>query len=416
MFNDRLSQSIERAKRQNNELALFFIDLDRFKKINDSLGHVTGDKVLQEVATRLKNAIRKEDSLARLGGDEFTILIEELERGQDASLLAKKILQSLAEPIYIDEHTLFVSSSIGISLYPQDDIDMHNLLKYADAAMYKAKDEGRNNFQFYSSEMTALAFEHIVMETKLRQALAQEEFVVYYQPQVNAVTGKIIGMEALIRWNDPESDMVPPNKFVPIAEETGLIVPIDQWVMKTAIKQVAQWHEKGLNPGVLSLNLAIKQLYTKEFTQYLQGILKTMNFQPEWLGLEVTEGQIMSNPEDAIAILEKLSAMGVVISVDDFGTGYSSLSYLKRLPINKLKIDQSFIRGLPSDDEDAGISRAVIALAKSLNLDVIAEGVETMQQKDFLVSNGCENIQGYFYARPMPAIEMEVLLLGALQS
>ena len=410
LFHERVAIAIEEAKFDNRHFALFFIDLDHFKQINDSLGHGVGDKVLNEVALRLKSSIRKDDTLARLGGDEFTILMNYLKKTEDASLLAQRILKSLSKPLYIDTHVLYISSSIGISLYPQDGKDMENLLMYADAAMYKAKDEGRNNFQFYSSEMTALAFEHVVLDASLRQALENEDFEVYYQPQMDARTDTIIGIEALVRWEHPDKSLVMPDKFIPMAEETGLIVFIDQWVMKSAMTQVAKWYNEGLNPGKLSLNLTIRQLHKKEFIGILDKTMKETNFKSEWLELEITEGQIMSNPEDAIAIMKEVSKMGVELAVDDFGTGYSSLSYLKKLPLDKLKIDKSFIQNLPEDEEDAGISKSVIALAQSLNLSVIAEGVETNEQKQFLMDNGCNFIQGYLYSKPMNKFDMEEFL------
>lgn len=410
LFNDRLSQAIEKAKRHKKELALFFIDLDRFKQINDSLGHVVGDKVLQEVSNRLKAVIRREDTIARLGGDEFTVLVEDLKKGEDSARLAQKILHSLANPLYIDGQALYISSSIGISLYPQDDTDIDKLLMCADAAMYKAKDEGRNNFQFYSAEMTALALEQVVMEASLRKALEDEEFIVYYQPQVNGESGQLIGMEALVRWKHPTMGLVLPAKFIPIAEETGLIVPLDQWVMKTAMTQQVQWYRDGLNPGVLSLNLSMKLLYDKECISILSAVLEETACLPEWIELEITEEQMMINPEEAIYVLNQISEMGIKLAIDDFGTGYTSLSYLKNLPINRLKIDQSLVRNLPDDAQDVGISKAMIILADSLGLNVITEGVETQEQKDFLIENGCKNIQGYFYAKPMPSGEMEVIL------
>ncbi|MCO4844783.1 MAG: EAL domain-containing protein [Sulfurovum sp.] len=407
LFNDRLSQAIEKAKRHKNELALLFVDLDRFKPINDSLGHALGDKVLQAVASRLHNSIRKEDSLARLGGDEFIILMDDLNKGENASLLAQKIIDCLAVPIYIDEHTLYVTASIGISLYPHDDIDMNKLIMYADTAMYKAKKGGKNNFQFYSTEMTALAVDHVVMQANLHTALEKEEFVVYYQPQINAETLQHIGMEALVRWEHPSMGLITPSKFLSIAEETGFIVALDQWVMKMAMKQMVQWYKEGFNPGVLALNLSIKQLHQKDFISVFKGMLIETGCRAEWLELEVAEGQIMNHPEDAISVLNKLGDMGIELAIDDFGTGYSSLSYLKRLPIDKLKIDKTFIDGLPDDEEDVGIAKAIIALAKSLKLGVIAEGVETEEQRDFLLEHGCENIQGYFYGKPMLPHELE---------
>ncbi|MEN8303153.1 MAG: EAL domain-containing protein [Campylobacterota bacterium] len=416
LFNDRLEQATEKAKRNNTKVALLFIDLDHFKEINDSLGHDVGDTILTTVTQRLEETIRDQDTLARLGGDEFTIVLEDLLQGEDASLLAQKILESLAKPINVEDNALYVSSSIGISLYPDDGDSSTDLLKYADSAMYRAKDEGRNNFQFYSAEMTELAFERVVMETNLREALKSEDFIVYYQPQVNGVENRITGMEALIRWKHHTMGIVSPAKFIPIAESTGLIVELDRFVMKTAMRQFADWYAKGLNPGVLAMNLSIKQLRKKDFITVFDALIKETGCKSEWLELEVTEGQIMKKPEESIEILNQINELGVELAIDDFGTGYSSLSHLKKLPINKLKIDQSFVMDLPDDEEDVAISRAVIALAKSLNLKVVAEGVETREQKDFIVENGCDNIQGYFYAKPMPADELERVLLEGLTS
>ena len=412
LFHDRLHQSIEIAKRNNSGLALFFIDLDLFKKINDSLGHEVGDKVLKEVTKRLESKIRKEDTLARLGGDEFVIIMEGLLKAEDAVLLAEKILSVMAQSIQIDGHLLYVSCSIGISLYPQDDTNVSNLLKYADTAMYKAKDDGRNNYQFYSADMSELAFERVVMEASLRQALEKNEFIVYYQPQIDAGNGKLIGMEALIRWQHPKMGMVSPAKFIPLAEETGMIVDIDRWVMRIAMKQMAIWHAEGLNPGVLALNLAMKQIQSRDFVEVLKYNMAVNDFKAEWLELEVTEGQVMVRPDDAIIRLKEINDLGIGIAIDDFGTGYSSLSYLKRLPINKLKIDQSFVQDIPGDEEDVAIVKAIIALARSLNLDLLAEGVETEAQKEFLIKNGCSNIQGYYYSRPVPAEEIRSMFLN----
>lgn len=410
LFRDRLAQAIAKAKRSQKHIGVLFIDLDHFKEINDSLGHAVGDEVLKVVSNRLEKVLRSEDTLARLGGDEFTILLENLREGQDAARLAQKIIDILSQAIEIKSHKLYVSSSIGISLLPQDAESCDDLLKYADAAMYKAKSEGRNNYQFYSSEMTELAFERVAMEASLRAGLENEEFVVYYQPQVDARDNSIIGMEALVRWNHPTMGQVSPFKFISLAESTGLIVPLDRFVMKTAMSQMKEWYTMGLNPGRLSLNLVMKHLYANDFMEVLEEIMKGCGCSASHLELEVVEGQIMSNPSAAIEILNKVRDMGISLSVDDFGTGYSSLSYLKRLPIKKLKIDQSFVRDLPDDEEDAAISKAVIALAKSLNLEIIAEGVETQEQKDFLVANGCHNIQGYYYSKPIKAEKMQKLL------
>ena len=410
LFNDRLEQAIEKAKRNNSKFALLFIDLDHFKEINDSLGHDIGDDILKIVTSRFKETTRDENIVARLGGDEFTIIVEDLVQIQDASLIASKLLEVLSKAMNVNDNTLYVSSSIGISIYPDDGVSTQNLLKFADSAMYKAKDEGRNNYQYYNSTMTELAFERVVMETSLRRAIEEEQFVVYYQPQVDGETDKLIGMEALVRWQHPTMGLVSPDKFIPLAESTGLIVALDRLVMKTAMTQIAKWYKDGFNPGILSMNLAVKQLQKKDFIEIFENIIKETGCKVEWLELEVTEGQIMTNPEEAIKILTQISDLGIELAIDDFGTGYSSLAYLKRLPINKLKIDREFVRDLPDDEEDAGITKAVIALAKSLNLKVIAEGVETKEQKDFLVENGCKKIQGYFYSKPVPANDLEGLL------
>ncbi len=417
LFGDRLRETIKRSDRNKEKFALLFIDLDQFKKINDSLGHEVGDEVLQIVAHRINSIIRKEDTFARLGGDEFTIIMGGLHKVQDASHLAQKILDVLADPIQVNSHSFYISSSIGISLYPQDDEDANNLLKYADTAMYKAKENGRNNFQFYTSEMTEKALEHMTMEVNLRLALQdiEKEFLIYYQPQVNGKSGMLTGVEALIRWQHPSRGLLTPDKFMTIIEETGLIVPLDKWVMKTAMRQIVRWYDRGLNPGVLAINLTMRHLEEESFGNFVLGTMEDTGMKPQWLELEVLESQIMSNPNNAIATLKQLSQLGVELAIDDFGTGYSSLSYLKRLPIDKLKIDKSFVSGLPSE-EDIGIIKAIIALSKSLNLEVIAEGVETKEQRKFLIENGCYSMQGYFYGKPMSAEAMEEVLNGSLEN
>jgi len=410
LFQDRMAQTIISAKRNSSNFALLFIDLDQFKKINDSLGHHIGDEVLIEVSHRLKESIREEDTLSRLGGDEFTIIIKNVKSPQDVAHIAEKIINSMKLPLKIKSHTLFISSSIGISLYPQDAKAQHDLLKFADTAMYKAKDEGRDNFQFYSSDMTAMAFERVVMENSLRVAIKEEQFIVYFQPQYNAITNRVEGMEALVRWQHPQIGLVPPGKFIPIAEESGLIIEIDRLVMKRAMSQFAEWYAMGLNPGVLALNLAMKQLAEDDFIDKLLETMDELNFKAQWLALEVTEGQIMNNPDASIEKLKEISKMGIELAIDDFGTGYSSLAYLKKLPLDKLKIDQSFVRDITTDEDDAAIIKAIIALGSSLNMKLIAEGVETVEQKEFLVQNGCPNIQGYLFARPMPSDEVVSLI------
>lgn len=410
LFQDRLEQSIKKAKRNKSKVGLLFIDLDNFKEINDSLGHDVGDKILKIVTKRLNTSKRSSDTLARLGGDEFMITVEELHHTQDLSSIANKVLQSLSQPMDVDDHTLYVTSSIGISIYPDDDVLPLNLLKYADSAMYKAKAEGRNNFQYYNSKLTELAFERVVMETNLRSAIKNNEFVVFYQPQVNGKTNRLEGIEALVRWNHPQMGLVGPSKFIRLAESTGLIIEIDTYTMKTAMTQISNWYKQGLNPGKIALNISINQLNQKDFTEKFKHMLEETHCKHDWVELEVTESQVMTHPEETITILESIRNLGIELAIDDFGTGYSSLAYLKKLPINKLKIDQEFVRDLPDNKEDEDITKAIIALAKSLNLKIIAEGVETKAQKDFIVENGCDNIQGYYYSKPVSANELENIL------
>ncbi len=410
LFSSSLKQGIENAKERQHGLALFFIDLDKFKEINDSLGHDIGDKVLRVVAKMLKNSIRKEDTLARLAGDEFTIVMEELKYSQDASALAHDILNIFSEPICVDEHVLYLTCSIGISLYPQDANNEKDLLKYADTAMYRAKENGRNNYQFYSPEMTKLALEQMNMKTSLRQALDNEEFLIHYQPQIDLSTNTLIGIEALVRWQHPRKGLLTPKKFISFAEETGMIIEIDQWVMKTAMKQVVQWKIEGLTPGILALNISMQQLENPNFYNIIRNAMERYNFKPEWLELEITEGHMMKNHVEVINKLKQVGKLGINISIDDFGTGYSSLSLLKRLPINRLKIDRSFIEDIPDDEEDIAIINSIIVLAKSLNLELIAEGVETPEQEKFLISKDCMCVQGHYYYHPLSVEDLQEIL------
>jgi len=410
LFVDRLDQALKLAQRNKTILAVLFLDLDNFKEINDSLGHAAGDQVLIEIASRLNNNLREMDTIARLGGDEFTLIVSEFNDMQFIHEVVVKLFNILQQPMRINEHELYATSSIGISIYPDDGQTSEALLKNADAAMYKAKDSGRNSFEFYTHDMTERAFERVLMETNLRRALEQKEFIIYYQPQYDASTQKIIGMEALLRWQHPEMGMVSPGKFIPVAENTGLIIELDRWVMRTATKQLSQWHQSGLKPGKLSLNMATKQLEQKDILEFIKTTLRQSNCRPEWIAFEITESQIMKDPQKAVSLLLEISELGIEIAVDDFGTGYSSLTYLKRLPVDKLKIDRAFINELPHDEEDVAIVRAIIALAKSLKLSVIAEGAEDQQQVDFLIAEGCVDIQGFFFARPMPAEDFEALI------
>ena len=411
LFNKELKQSIETARLGDTKLALLYVDLDQFKQINDSLGHETGDKVLRIIADRLSKVASERYLLARLGGDEFTIIINNIKGREEVGRLTQEILGLFTEAILVDDQKFYISVSIGISLYPGDGMEAYDLLKYADAAMYKAKEEGRNNFQFYNIEMTEQAYQRVVMKAALRQALEKNEFLVYFQPQIDARDGKLIGLEALIRWQHPLLGLQEPSKFLSIARESGILPQIDRWMMKQAMQQVQTWHEKGLYSGYLAVNLTISHLAEENFCTSLTSLIERVGFNPGRLELEIAEDEVMRNYDDAIAKLKQLHTLGINIAIDDFGTGHSSLAHLKRLPINKLKIDRSFIKDLPYDEEDAVIVKAIIALAHALGFEIIAEGVEEKEQKEFLIENGCYLIQGYYYGRPVPAEEIEKILL-----
>jgi len=414
LFLDRLNQSIQKSQRNNHKIAVLFIDMDRFKEINDSLGHVYGDEAIKEVARRIKTQLRKTDTIARFGGDEFTVILDHVHNPIIVADIVQKLMQSMHNPLVLGEHTIYSTVSIGISIYPDDADTADDILKNADAAMYKAKNDGRNTYSFYTEDMTQKAFERLGLESSLRQSIKDENFMLYFQPKFEGESNKIIGMEALIRWEDGSKGFIPPNKFIPIAEETGLIIPLGKWILRRSMQQMVKWYAEGLYPGKLSINLSMLQLQKHDFVSMIEMMLKETRCQPQWLEIEVTESQVMKNPEQTILTLQEISRLGIEISIDDFGTGYSSLSYLKRLPIDTLKIDQSFVKDIPDDEETIAIVKAVIALARSLNLHVIAEGVETEEQKVFLIKNECSNIQGYLYAKPMPADEMEKMLRESL--
>jgi len=411
LLQDRLNQSIIKANRHKSKFAMFFIDLDNFKNINDAHGHFLGDKVLQVVSKIIKNTLREEDTLARIGGDEFVVIIEELHYSIDCSTSAQKIINALKKAIVIEDESYYIGASIGISIFPDDSTNATDLLKYSDIAMYRAKSMGKNKSQFYSSKMAEEVLNRVNVEKDLRQAIKNKEFEVYYQPQINAKINTLMGMEVLVRWNHPTKGLVAPIHFIPLAEETGLIVPIDRWVMNTAMKQVVAWQKEALHTGVLSMNLSVRQLEHEQCIEELKKMIELHGIDPKMLELEVTEGQIMTNQTQAIEILHQIHDLGIELAIDDFGTGYSSLSYLKKLPIDKLKIDKSFVDDLPEDEDSMSITKAIISLSKNLNLKVIAEGVETSEQKEFLVENGCDNIQGYYYSKPLPAKEMQAYLL-----
>lgn len=421
---EKLQNAIHYAMDNDQRLALFFIDLDRFKQINDTLGHPIGDKVLVHISNVLRGHVNGNDIVARLGGDEFVVLVDKFDDIDELSLLAAKIMEAVRQVIQLEDQELQVTCSIGISIYPDDvegsEMFTHHenianlLLRNSDTAMYRAKEEGKNNYQYYQTAMTVHAMERMQMEKNLRHALKEDEFVVYYQPQIDTRSDTIVGMEALVRWHDPLNGFIKPDQFIPLAEEIGLIVLMDRVVMYKAMRQFAQWHAQGLNPGILSLNLSVRQLEQEDFLDKLMLIIKETGCQASWIELEVTEGHIMIDPQKSITILEAISAKGISISIDDFGTGYSSLAYLKRLPIHKLKIDKSFVDGLPDDEDDAAIAQTIITLAKSMEINIIAEGVETKEQKNFLFENGCTLVQGYFYAKPMNADHMGEFLKGPM--
>lgn len=410
LFKDRLRQAIKKSHRHQQKIAVLFIDLDRFKEINDSLGHRVGDEVLSVISARLKSCVREADTVARLGGDEFTIIIDSIADTNVVTDIAEKIIHSIAEAIPIKENNLYVTTSIGISIFPDDGSSAGILLRNADAAMYKAKDMGKNTYRYYTEDMTQRAYEHILLESSLRQALDQKHLVVHYQPQFNSKTQQITGIEALVRWQHDKQGLISPAKFIPLAEDTGLIVPLGEQVLDMAVKQMVQWMQGKDDNCRMAINLSVKQLQAKNITDQIAQILQRYQCNPNWLELEITEGYIMNDPEQAIHTLKRLKNMGFKISIDDFGTGYSSLSYLKRLPIDKLKIDQSFIRDIANDEDDKIIVEAIISLAQSMNLEVIAEGVETPEQRQLIEAQGCNLMQGYLFSRPICCEEMTLLL------
>ncbi len=422
LFKDRLSNALAYAERHRLHLAALFIDLDRFKVINDTLGHTVGDLLLTHVAERLSESVRQSDSvsrhadhepshaLARLGGDEFTILLTTLPHPEDAGRVARRILDSLAHPFSIDGHEIFISASIGISIYPSDGTTVEALLKNADSAMYHAKEQGRNNCQFYSSGLNAAAAERLDLESDLRRALEREEFVVYYQPKLNIHSRQILGAEALVRWKHPKRGLVPPGVFLNAAIDTGLIRPMDEWVLREACRQVKVWEQAGLPAITVSANVSNSLFHGRTLPGTVADALRDSGLNPSQLELELTESIAMRDVEASVTMLEGLRTMGVRLSIDDFGTGYSSLSYLQRFPLSRLKIDQSFVRDLLTNENNAKITRAIIAMAHSLNLSVLAEGVETDAQLARLREEGCDEVQGYLFSRPVCAADFEALL------
>lgn len=410
LFNDRLEHALHRAHRKENRVAVLFLDLDNFKSINDGLGHPVGDQVLQETARRLLGVVREEDTVARIAGDEFSIILEDIQDSQSVAVLAEKLLQAYVAPFSIENHELHISMSIGISLYPDDGEDVTSLVKNADAAMYQAKERGKAGYCFYTQQLTDAALERLQLENHLRKALAQDEFQLYYQPQYHLESGALMGAEALLRWQSGELGMIPPDRFIPLAESTGMILPIGEWVLQEACRQVAEWRQKGLELQRIGVNVAGQQIQHGDIVRTVAETLERSGLPATLLELEITESFIMQQAEEAISTLNLLRDTGVALAIDDFGTGYSSLSYLKLLPVNKLKIDRSFVKDTPRDKNSEAIVRAVIALARSLQLNVIAEGVESDSQQQFLRTAGCDEVQGFYYSRPLPADQFTRLL------
>ncbi|MCU7833636.1 MAG: EAL domain-containing protein [gamma proteobacterium symbiont of Taylorina sp.] len=410
LLHDRLDHALLRAKRDQNSLAILFLDLDRFKMINDTMGHDIGDRLLKEVAQRLTACVRQSDTVARLGGDEFMIIMEELSSDNEPDTVAQHILDSFKSPFYFDKDTFFVTTSIGLSLCPDNGTTVNELIKNADVAMYHAKAKGKNNYQYYSCEMSTIAVEAVKLEANLRQAIKEEEFILYYQPQFDLHSNEITGVEALLRWQHPQKGILTPDQFLSTAEESGLIIPIGTWVLNTACMQAKQWFDLTGKKISMAVNLSGKQINNEVLISSVTQALKTSHIDPGSLELEITEGFIMQNPEQSISLFNELRDMEISLGIDDFGTGHSSLSYLKRLPVQTLKIDRSFVRDIPEDMDDSAITRAIIALGHSLNMSIVAEGVEVKEQQDFLIAEGCDKVQGYLYSRPLPADQVLDLL------
>ena len=406
-FNERLIQALSLSKRNEKQMALMLIDLDNFKNINDTLGHPIGDQLLVQVAERLSSCVRQSDMVARLGGDEFVIMLPEIDSPSDAAHVADKILNLVSKPYLINENELHTSPSIGICLYPDDATDEQDLIKKADVAMYHVKSEGRRNYQFFNERMQQATLWKIGIERDLRVALKQQQFMLYYQPQLDLRTGLLMGVEALVRWQHPDRGIVSPMDFIPIAEETGLIKPLGDWVLQEACRQLAEWQAGGIKHIKVSVNLAASQLDDHDFPVRIQEVMTQNGLSDGSIDLEVTESMMMKSPSNAVSMLKELTAQGLSLSMDDFGTGYSSLSYLKLFPISTLKIDRSFVKDIETDPNDASICDITVLLAHKLGMEVIAEGVETEAQLKYLLSIGCEKIQGYLISKPLPATQAE---------
>ncbi len=410
LFHDRLTQAISVAHRNNSSLAVMFLDLDRFKVINDTLGHNKADQLLKEVAVRLKNCVRATDTAARLSGDEFAIILNHIEQEQDAELVANNILKRLSKPIILDENEVFITSSIGIMIYSIGSSDKDRLLENADIAMYHAKSLGRNNFQFYSADMNILSFERLQLETDLRQALDLQQFAIHYQPQVDINSGQIVGVEALLRWKHPDRGDVAPSEFIPILEDTGVIVDVGEWVLRTACWQCKVWQNLGFTEIRMAVNLSARQLKQRNLINSVADILRETQLKPEYLEFEISESMVMDRSEETVRGLADLKKLGVKISLGNFGAGVSAMSYIKNNSIDSLKICRSFVLNMNADENDKAIAASIITLAKNLKLNSIAEGVETHEQLDFFRTQHCNEMQGFLFSKPLPGTELTKLL------
>ncbi len=406
LFYDRMEKSLSRAKRNNTNLALLLIDIDRFKNINDSLGQEAGDLFLKKVADILKNVLRDTDTIARLGGDEFIVVLENVNDALSIENVAQKLLDSLAKPVSILGNEITCTASIGISLFPKDGQSTDKLLRSADLAMYRAKSSGKNRLQFFLSAMTDTAMNYLLLENELRKAIEKNDLVLHYQPQIDLSTNQIVGVEALVRWEHPVRGLISPMEFIPLAEETGLIEPIGEWVLYHACKSFSRWKNKGLDLGKIAINLSARQFRQENFENILENILVKTGLAARYLELEITETSVMENAGKTVNLLHDLNKMGLSLAIDDFGTGYSSLSYLKKFPIHKLKVDRSFIKDVDRDEGGAAITKSIIDLGHNMSLEVIAEGVERETQKKWLIDKGCDQVQGYFYSKPLSEDEL----------
>ena len=412
LFSDRLKQAIVMAERDKRDTALLFLDLDNFKNVNDSIGHTYGDRLLKITADRIQGCLRGSDTVARIGGDEFVVILPLVTGAEDVSKVAAKILDCLNKTVRFEEHEIYSSASIGISVFPGDGATVDELLKNADIALYQAKERGRNNFQFFSKEMNVQALTRQLIESSMRQAITRDEFYLVYQPQFDIGSRRVVGLEALLRWRHPQKGNIYPLHFIAIAEETGMIIPIGEWVLRTACRQARAWHDAGYPWLRIAVNISARQFKQETFVSLVKSILDESGLPPEYLELELTESTIMERADRNIQALRELKKLGITLAIDDFGTGYSSLSYLKHFPIDRLKIDRSFVRDLSTDGDDAAIAEAIIFMAHSLKLNVVAEGVELEEQLNFLHSRNCDTLQGYLMSHPLPVDDVTALLGG----